>query len=80
MSMGEKVAIAEGLKTFGARVRLRRRELGFSQEELAGISGLHRTYIGSLERGERNISLANIIRLANALELDPAELVKGLRI
>ena len=80
MSMGEKVAIAEGLKTIGARVRLRRWELGFSQEELAGISGLHRTYIGSLERGERNISLANIIRLANALELDPAELVKGLRI
>ena len=80
MAMGEKVAIAETLKTFGSRVRLRRHELGFSQEELAGISGLHRTYIGSLERGERNIALANIIRLANALELDPSELVKGLRI
>lgn len=80
MTMGEKVAISEVLKTFGARVRLRRRELGFSQEELAGISGLHRTYIGSLERGERNISLANIVRLANALELDPSELVKGLGI
>ena len=78
--MGERVAVAETLKTFGARVRLRRHELGFSQEELAGISGLHRTYIGSLERGERNIALANIIRLANALELDPSELVKGLRI
>lgn len=78
--MGERVAVADALKTFGARVRLRRRELGFSQEELAGISGLHRTYIGSLERGERNIALANIIRLANALELDPSELVKGLRI
>ena len=78
--MDAKVASGEVLKTFGAKVRLRRRELGFSQEELAGISGLHRTYIGSLERGERNISLANIIRIANALELDPAELVKGLRI
>ena len=78
--MDTKVATNEALKTFGARVRLRRRELGFSQEEVAGISELHRTYIGSLERGERNISLANIVRLANALELDPAELVKGLRI
>ena len=80
MTMCEKVTIDATLKTFGARVRLRRKELGFSQEELAGISGLHRTYIGSLERGERNISLANVVRIANALEIDPSELVKGLRI
>lgn len=78
--MSEKAAISEALKTFGSRVRLRRTELGFSQEELAGVSGLHRTYIGSVERGERNISLANVIRIAAALELDPAELVKGIRI
>ena len=78
--MSDKVAVSEALKVFGSRVRLRRAELGFSQEELAGVSGLHRTYIGAVERGERNISLANVIRIAAALELDPAELVKGIRL
>ena len=78
--MSDTVATPEVLKTFGARVRLRRNELGFSQEELGGISGLHRTYIGSLERGERNLSLVNVIRLAAALNIDPAELVKGLQL
>ena len=64
---------------FGQRVRDRRLALGMSQEGLAERSGLHRTYIGSLERGERNVALLNIVRLASALELDPAELVRGLQ-
>jgi transcriptional regulator with XRE-family HTH domain len=63
---------------FGQRVRARRQEIGLSQEVLAELCGLHRTYVGSVERGERNISLMNIVRLAWSLEIDPAELVRGL--
>ena len=65
-------------EVFGAEVRRRRTELGLSQEELAERSGLHRTYIGSVERGERNISLLNIVELATALGCDPASLVAGI--
>ena len=48
---------------------------GFSQEELAARSGLHRTYISSIECGQRNLSLENIFRLAQALDRDPRELL-----
>ncbi len=77
--MIKAAADTKALKNFGSRVRARRKELGLSQEALAGVSGLHRTYIGSLERGERNVSLLNVVRLAAALDLDPSELVKGLQ-
>ena len=60
---------------FGKRVRSTREGLGWSQENLAEASGLHWTYVSSVERGERNISLLNILKLAHALETDPAELV-----
>jgi transcriptional regulator with XRE-family HTH domain len=50
-------------------MRERRMELGISQERLAELTGLHRTYVGSVERGERNISIDNIDRIAKALEL-----------
>ena len=53
---------------FGTAVRTRRKRLGFSQEELAGRAGLHRTYVADIERGARNLSLANIEKLACALE------------
>src|SRR3954467_14114475 len=53
---------------FGTAVRSRRKRLGFSQEELAGRAGLHRTYIADIERGARNLSLANIEKLAKALD------------
>ncbi len=62
----------------GARVRTRRLELELSQEQLADRCEMHRTYVGSLERGERNVSLRNILRLAAALSVDPGELVGGL--
>jgi transcriptional regulator with XRE-family HTH domain len=54
--------------TFGRAVKKLRTEKGISQEKLADLSGLHRTYIGSLERGSRNVSLENINKLAIALE------------
>lgn len=63
---------------FGRHVRARRLQLGISQETLAEAAGLHRTYVGSVERGERNIALLNILRLASALDLDPTELMGGL--
>lgn len=64
---------------FGDRVRRLRHDLGLSQEELAHRAGINRTYIGSLEAGQRNISLNNIARLAGALEVDAGELVRGLQ-
>lgn len=67
------------LREFGARVRERRKECGLSQEELAHQSGMHRTYVSSVERGERNIALVNIVALAGALDVDAGSLVGDLR-
>lgn len=58
-------------------VRRLRREAGKSQEELAERADLHRTYVGSIERAERNLSLDNIERLALALGVEPAELLRS---
>jgi transcriptional regulator with XRE-family HTH domain len=58
----------------GVTIRRHRQRLGLSQEGLAKRAGLHRTYIGSIERGERNITLINIIRLAQGLEMDIVKL------
>ena len=52
-----------------------RRKLGISQEELADRSGLHRTYIGAIERGERNISLATLELIAKGLNVTPDQLL-----
>lgn len=62
----------------GARIRARRQELGLSQEGLADVAELHWTFVGQVERGRRNISLHNLLKLANALEVDPGALVTGL--
>lgn len=61
---------------FGATVRELRKKLGYSQEVLAEKADLHRTYIGGIERGERNISLVNIVRLARALKVRPDQLLE----
>lgn len=62
------------LLLFGERVRALRIKRGFSQEELASVAGIHRTYIGGIERGERNLSLRSIVRLADALGVHPRDL------
>ncbi|KHG41557.1 MULTISPECIES: helix-turn-helix domain-containing protein [Aphanizomenonaceae] len=62
------------MDAFGIRVRYFRKRLKLSQDELAEKSDLHRTYIGAVERGERNISLMNIFRLADALQVTAKDL------
>lgn len=62
------------LVSFGKKVRDTRKEKGFSQEELAHKADLHRTYIGMIERAEKNITLLNIEKIANALEVNINEL------
>lgn len=64
------------LTQIGKKIRELRIEAGFSQEQLAFESNLDRTYIGSVERGERNISLINIAKIASALNIQPHELLK----
>jgi transcriptional regulator with XRE-family HTH domain len=60
-------------------IRGRRKERGISQEELAAIAGLHRTYVGAIERAERNVSIDNVERLAQALTVDVVDLLAPVR-
>ncbi len=62
-------------KAFGLKVRMRRFEMEMTQEELAEKADLHPTYVGSVERGERNIALENILAIANALGCSPKDLM-----
>lgn len=63
-------------RIFAQRLRQIRQIRGLSQEELADMAGLHRTYVGSVERSERNVSIDNMERLAIALEVDITELLR----
>jgi len=63
---------------FGERVREERKKAGLSQEQLAMKAGLHRTYIGMVERAEKNITLENIEKIAKALGLKISDLFKDL--
>ena len=65
-------------KAFGQRVRILRKQRGYSQEALAERADLHFTYVSSVERGERNISLINITRLARALKVSAAALLQDI--
>lgn len=69
-----------GRKRLAAQMRVRRRHLGLSQEELAAIAGIHRTYVGAVEREERNISIDNVEKIAIALQMDIAEILAPLPI
>jgi transcriptional regulator with XRE-family HTH domain len=66
------------LEKFGRRVREERIKLGFSQEELAVKAGVHRTYIGMIERAEKNITLVNMEKISKALNIKLSELVSDL--
>ena len=65
------------LLLLGREVRQRRKAAGLSQEDLAGLSGLHVNYIGGIERGERNVGLKAFLRIAEGLNLHPAMLFSG---
>jgi transcriptional regulator with XRE-family HTH domain len=64
------------LQKFGNKVREERLKLGLSQEELASRAGVHRTYIGMIERAEKNITLENIEKIASALKISLPDIFK----
>lgn len=68
------------LDEFGERVRATRKARGLSQEQLGALVGLHRTYIGHIERGEVNPSFRNVLLVAQGLSVDPGELLRGLSV
>lgn len=70
------MALSEFLELFGSKIREIRKAKGLTQEELAERCGLQNTYIGGIERGERNISLQSVDKLAEGLEVIPFELFK----
>jgi transcriptional regulator with XRE-family HTH domain len=71
--------ISPATQAFGKRVRFQREAQGLSQEALATRSGVHWTFLGQVERGRRNLSLHNLLKLAQGLDVDPGELVRGLK-
>ncbi len=74
---GKKDELKSARQRFADNMRIARLKMRLSQDELAERSGLHRTYIGSVERAERNISIDNMEAIANALDLELAELLQG---
>lgn len=73
-----KPPLSEATGEFGRRVREHRTALGLSQEALAEGTDIHWSYLGQVERGQTNLTLHNILKLAQALNVDPSELVAGL--
>ena len=70
--------ISPATREFGRRVAARRHELGLSQEKAAEAVGLHWSYLGQVERGRRNLTLHNILKIADGLGIDAGKLVGGL--
>ncbi len=71
-----KVDSSGDLVAFGSAVRARRKEMGLSQEALADLAEIDRSHMGKIERGERNISLMNILRIARAVGVQPSSLLR----
>jgi transcriptional regulator with XRE-family HTH domain len=76
---GPPAPISAAAAEFGARVRQRRKELGKSQEQLAAASDVHWSFLGQVERGQRNLTFHNILKVAEALGIDPGDLMRGLK-
>ena len=70
------MAKLDPLRAIGDKVRGIRHERALSQEKLAELAGLHRNYVGDVERGIRNVGLLNVLRLAKALGVLPSELLE----
>jgi transcriptional regulator with XRE-family HTH domain len=68
----------DALKLLGNRIRQRRKELGWTQEELADNAGIDRSYIGGVERGQRNLTFTVLCQIASALKIDVAFLATGI--
>jgi transcriptional regulator with XRE-family HTH domain len=66
------------LKALGQRIRQKRKSFDWTQEELAGKSGIDRSYIGGVERGERNLTFTVLCQICTALNCDVAELTTGI--
>jgi transcriptional regulator with XRE-family HTH domain len=71
--------LSPATQAFGQRVRERREALGLSQEALAHRCNVHWTFLGQVERGRRNVSLHNLLKIAKGLGVDPGELMQGLQ-
>lgn len=71
-------AVSEASRLFGERLRAARRKLGFSQEQIAHLAGMHFSNYGKIERGYGNPELHTIIRLAVVLNVDAGELLSGI--
>lgn len=78
MDAGSDISRGAVTAAFGRNLRRIRLARGFSQEAFAERAGVHRTYVGAVERGERNPALVNIIRFATVLGVQPAELMPAL--
>lgn len=77
--MYAKMKKTDPLIQLGQNIRKLREAKGLSQERLAEVADLHRTYVGAIERGERNVSLRNIVCLAKALDVTPSRLLEGVQ-
>jgi transcriptional regulator with XRE-family HTH domain len=76
--MGRTKRRNAALTDLGLRAKTRRSEMGISQIELSHRIGLHWTFVSEVERGQRNLALSSLLRLAEGLEMDPGDLVEGL--
>jgi len=74
--VSSKVDQNGNLLAFGAAVRARRKEIKLSQEALADLAEIDRSHMGKIERGERNVTLLNVLKIAGALEVKPSDLLR----